>query len=127
MPLNIYTSPDEKETVEVIQKMNDVHEFYKDGVKWRRIFQIPQASIDTKIDPFDQRKFIEKTGQSGGSLGSIMDRSKEASLAREKVIGFDPIAKARDEKWQNTRVKKDGTKRRIIGDANSRKFNISAD
>jgi len=92
MGMYLYSNPkDESEIVEVFQKMNDTHEYYKDGVKWMRIFTIPQASIDTKINCLSKRDFIEKTGKKKGTFGEMLDASKQASLERAKLIGKDPI------------------------------------
>lgn len=103
MPIFIYTSPDEKETVEVVQAMNDTHEYYRDGIKWNRVFTVPQASIDSKIDPFDNHAFIEKIGKSKGSLGDAMDRSKELSEIRADKVGKDPVKEKYLKKWKSER------------------------
>lgn len=76
--------------------MND-RKFYvgPDGKEWRRVYTSPNASIDSKIDPFSSRDFVEKTGRKKGNLGNLMDAAKDASLARAQKAGKDPIK----EKW----------------------------
>lgn len=89
----LYQNPQSGEIVEVTQGMNDIHEFYgKDGVKWNRVFTTPNASIDSKIDPFSSRAFLDKTKQKG-NVGDLIDRSKELSERRKDKLGYDPILK----------------------------------
>ena len=54
MPIYIFQNPNTGETKEIVQKMNDLHVYKEDGVLWNRLFTIPQASIDTDIDPLSQ-------------------------------------------------------------------------
>lgn len=63
--------------------------------QWRRIYSSPNASIDSKIDPFSSKDFVEKTGKKKGNLGNLMDAAKEASIIRAQKAGKDPIK----EKW----------------------------
>lgn len=45
-----------------------------------------------KIDPFSEKQFLERTGDKGGSLGELFDRSRELSEMRAaKLGGEDPI------------------------------------
>jgi hypothetical protein len=108
MGLYLYCNPkDENEIVEVIQSVHDKHEYFdENGVEWQRVFTIPTASISTKIDPFDGRKFVEKTS-TRDSLGSIMDRSREMSEKRSDLNGgVDPLREKHIEKWKKSRNKK---------------------
>jgi hypothetical protein len=79
--------------------MNDNKIFHgKDGTQvgeWRRVYTSPNASIDCKIDPFSSRDFVEKTGRKKDNYGSLLDRAKEASLARTQKEGRDVVK----EKW----------------------------
>ena len=61
MPIYIFKNPITGKVKEVIQSMNQEHVLFEDGVKWERIFTIPQSSIDTKIDPFSEYDFKNKT------------------------------------------------------------------
>ena len=88
-----YSNPaDENDIVEVIQSMNDTHEYYQDGVKWDRVWQNPQLNVKGgKVDPFDKKKFIDKTGKMKGTYGDMLDFSKELSEERAAKLGEDPM------------------------------------
>ncbi len=63
-----------------------------DGELWKRIFTLPFAGVDTKIDHNSSHDFVEKTGKKKGSVGDLLDASKEASERRAKERGgVDPI------------------------------------
>jgi hypothetical protein len=93
MPIYIYKHPDEEHYTEEVQGMNDKHVYFdSDGLEWKRVFTIPNASIDSRIDPHSSKEFIEKTGNKKGSFGDMMDYSKEMSHARsESNGGVDPV------------------------------------
>ena len=87
----IYSHPDSGETIEVNQGMNDVHEYVDDqGVKWNRVFTVPNSGIDTKIDPFSSTAFLDKT-RNKGTMGDLIDRSKDLSAQRKDKLGYDPV------------------------------------
>lgn len=92
MPQYLYVEPDTGKIVEITQGMNDEHVFFDEtGKKWNRVFTVPNASIDTiNIDPFSQKDFLKKTAKAG-TVGSLMDRSKEMSEKRKDKAGYDPI------------------------------------
>lgn len=91
MPLYIYEHPKTEEVIELIQGMNDKHEYIDDkGVKWNRLFSKPQAKTVT-IDPFSARDFVEKTRGTRGTVGDLWDQSAELSAARTKRYGYDPV------------------------------------
>tara|TARA_A200000159_G_C7293501_1_gene326796 strand:+ start:897 stop:1241 length:345 start_codon:yes stop_codon:yes gene_type:complete len=92
MPLYTYEHPETGEQIEVVQTMSEDHVYVdKKNIKWKRVFDIPQASIDASIDPFDQRSFTDKTKNKKGTYGDLLDRSKELSQARKDKAGVDPI------------------------------------
>lgn len=93
MPLYIYFSKKLNKTVEIVQSMNEPH-IYSEGKEiFDRVFQVPQANTDTKLDPFKVSDFIKKTNQKSDNIGSLYDRSKEAALKRSDLAGgVDPIA-----------------------------------
>ncbi len=96
MPLYCFTNSDESEYVDVFFHMNDKKVYVGPyGKEWRRVYTSPNASIDSKIDPFSSRDFVEKTGRKKGNLGNLMDAAKDASLARAQKVGKDPVR----EKW----------------------------
>jgi predicted nucleic acid-binding Zn ribbon protein len=95
MPLYLYQNEKTGEIREILQSMNEVHEY--NGEKgseksWKRIFTIPQASIDTKQDPFSTNDFLDRTKSKKGTYGNMMDYSKELSEKRASVMGgVDPV------------------------------------
>ena len=91
MPIYLFQNPNTGETKEVVQKMNDLHVYKEDGLLWNRLFTIPQASIDTDIDPLSQNSWNEKTRNKSGTIGDLLDKSKELSDKREKIMGKDPV------------------------------------
>ena len=103
MPIYSYIDDDTGEVHDVVQGMNDVHEYYHNGKKLRRIFHVPNASIDTQIS--SENAFIEKTGKMRGTIGDIQDYSKELS---DKRGGFnDPI---RQQYYKDYSKKRKGAK-----------------
>jgi hypothetical protein len=92
MPLYTFEHPVTKEQVNLVQRMNDTHEYTDEtGVKWLRLFAVPQARIDNKIDPFSEKEFVRKTSGKNLKLGDMWDLSAELSAKREKVVGKDPV------------------------------------
>ena len=77
---------------EVLLGMNDVKQYTdEDGNKWTRVYLIPQASANTKIDPFSAADFVNKTGQKKGTIGDLWDKSAELSNIREDKMGKDHV------------------------------------
>ncbi len=108
MPLYVYEHPKSKHRIEVLQSMKEEHVYVdSEGVKWDRVFLNPNASIDTKIDPFNQREFTEKTGKKSGTIGDLWDESKKASDARKKILGHDPV---QEKYFKNYSEKRKGLK-----------------
>jgi hypothetical protein len=95
MPIYLYQNPETGVSKEIIQKMKDEHVYEEDGVKWKRIFLSPNASIDTKLDASDKVGFIEKTGNMKGTVGDMLDYSAELSEERASKSGDgkDPVKK----------------------------------
>lgn len=95
MPIYIYFNTATEEYREVFQKMSDVHEYFGesgDEDSWKRVFTIPQASFDSKIDPFSTKQFVDKTGAKKGTYGDLLDKSAELSQKRADLAGgSDPI------------------------------------
>lgn len=61
-----------------------------DGIHWKRVATKPRASVDTKMDPFSVKDFVKVTNKKD-TVGSMWDRSKEASLKRAEKEGTDPV------------------------------------
>jgi methyl-accepting chemotaxis protein len=103
MPVYCYIDDETGDIHEVVQGMNDLHEYYYNGKKLRRIYFAPNASIDTNVS--SENSFIEKTAKMRGTVGDIQDYSRELS---EKRGGFnDPI---RQQYYKNYSSKRKGVK-----------------
>lgn len=105
MPQYSFQNPDTGEIIDVKLKVGEKKE-YKDstGKKWDRIFTIPQAATKTKLDPFNQKDFVDKTRESTGSIKDLWDRSAELSEKRkDKVGGLDPIKQKYWNEWSTKR------------------------
>lgn len=93
MGIYIYHHDEKNETIEVVQKMNDVHVY--SGVSgneegWRRVYSSPQLSVDTDFDPRNKQEFIRR-GEKYKDLGSLIDKSLELSEKREQKDGKDEV------------------------------------
>lgn len=95
MPIYIFKHPKKEKYIEIIQGMNEIHEFFDEkGIKWERVFLSPNYSIDSvsKTDIKDSKKFSEVTGKKKGTYGDLLDLSKELSEKRAaKNGGIDPV------------------------------------
>jgi hypothetical protein len=92
MPLYTFEHPKTKKTIDLVQSMNAPHEYTDEkGVKWNRVFSKPNASVDTSIDPFSAKDFINKTNKKGMTVGDMWDISAGLSDKREKKAGKDAV------------------------------------
>ena len=108
MPIYVYKHPKKEEYIEVLQGMNDEHVYEQDGLAWERVFLAPNASIDSDVDPFSGRQFVDTTAAKKGTMGDMMDYSKELSLKRaSKNGGVDPVKQKYYKKYSDER---NGTK-----------------
>ena len=92
MPLYTYRNPKSGDLIDVIQKMNDKHEYVDfDGVACERVFESLNLSKDQSIDAFSEKDFARKTRDKNYNLGEMWDASKELSEKRKSVTGKDEI------------------------------------
>ena len=89
MPEYVYENPDTGELVNVWQSVHEEHSYEIEGVSYNRIYTVPHAAIDTRIDPNSPSEFREKS--KGSTVGDLWDQSKELSLKREEKEGRDPV------------------------------------
>ena len=122
MPIYIYKHPEEEIYKEIIQTMSETHVYYENEVEWKRVFTVPQASIDTKINPFSSKEFVEKTGNKKGTFGDMMDFSAEMSRQREDKVGTDDPVKRKffDDYKKNNKVKHVQDKPKVIDNSRFR-------
>ena len=100
MPEYIYEHPDTGEQVTVFQSVHEEHVYIIDGVQYDRVYTIPNASIDTKIDPHSAKDFREKAK---GTVGDLWDQSAEASEKRAARHGEDPVKKKYYQEYSDKR------------------------
>ena len=91
MGLYVYENPETGEIKEVIQGMNDLHEYSENNTKWNRVWTLPQACIDGKWSIWDEKDFAAKSASKKGTYGDLLDKSAELSQARAEKEGSDPI------------------------------------
>jgi len=95
MPIYIYHNEQNDEYREIFQSMEDKHEYFGengDENSWKRVFTVPNASIDSQVDPFSSKDFVNKTNNKKGTYGDLLDRSKEMSEKRAQIAGgVDPV------------------------------------
>lgn len=91
MPVYLFKNPKTGKIKEIILSVNDEKVYSENGVQWERVFTIPNASVDTKINAFSEQDFVEKTKKKNYNLGEMWDTSKELSEKREKEVGKDAI------------------------------------
>jgi hypothetical protein len=104
MPIYLFKNPNTGKTVSIFQSMNEVHDYSEDGIKYERVFTVPNAQIDTQFDIDSSSKFVEKTGKMKGTLGEIWDYSEELSKKRaSKHDGIDPLRQKAEEKYSKKR------------------------
>ena len=84
MPLYTYEHPETQERKDILQSMNDVHEYYEEGVKWNRVFY--SGGTTTPVNPDSVSSFIEKTSKPD-TYGALIDRSTELSEKRAAKNG----------------------------------------
>ena len=102
MPNYLFRNPKTGAIIQVFQFMEEDHVYSENGLQFERIFTIPNAQIDSKID--SAQKFSEKTGRMKGTLGEIWDYSQELSEQRARENGGeDPIRKHAEEKYSKKR------------------------
>jgi hypothetical protein len=119
MPEYLYEDPDTGKVISVTQGVHDEHSYEEKGKKFDRVFTIPNASIDTNIDPNSKQDFLEKTRNKKGTLGEMMDKSKELSEMRKDLNGgTDPVEtkyfKKYSEKRKGLKHQNDPSKNKIL-------------
>tara|TARA_Y100000361_G_scaffold149529_1_gene163900 strand:- start:70 stop:405 length:336 start_codon:yes stop_codon:yes gene_type:complete len=106
MPEYIYEHPETKEKITVWQSIHEAHEYEVDGTAYDRVYTIPHASIDSKIDPNSESDFVNKT--KAKTYGELWDHSAEMSSQRsDHYGGEDPVKK---EFFKNNSEKRGGKK-----------------
>ena len=101
MPFYEYQHPETGKITEVMQSMKADHVFVdSSGVEWKRVFNVPNAAIDTEMNAFSQSDWDRRTKKAGMTMGEMMDLSKEMSVKRETKEGIDPIKNKAVKKYE---------------------------
>ena len=105
MPIYLYKHPETEEVIEIIQGMNDEHIYVDEkGVEWKRVFLGSQLNTESSIDHWNSNDFVEKTKNTKGSYGDMLDKSAELSEKRAKDHGgIDPIKQKYFDKYSKDR------------------------
>lgn len=92
MPQYVFQDERDGTIHEVFQGMNDEHRaFSSDGYELKRVFLPTLGAVDTKWDANSKTDFANKTGSKKGTIGEILDKSKELSQVREEKYGKDEV------------------------------------
>ena len=103
------------ETKEVEMPMSDYKPYKgEDGQDegWKRVYDSPQVNIGNyvakKVDPWDNKQFVNRTGNMKGTYGDLQDYSSQMSeqRAKESVTGEDPVKRKHFDKYQKKTGKK---------------------
>jgi len=90
MPEYIYEHPNTKEKITVWQSVHEDHSYEIEGVVYDRVYTVPNASIDSKINAESESDFVRKT--KAKTYGELWDASAEMSAKRTETHGGkDPV------------------------------------
>ena len=107
MPIYLYHNTETDEYREIIQSMKEDHVYFGDHGDescWTRVFTVPNASIDSHVDPFSSKQFVDKTQNKKGTYGDLIDRSAEMSAKRSEIAGGqDPVKQQYFDNYSKTR------------------------
>lgn len=119
MGLYLYEHPKTKKVIELVQGMNETHEYTDEkGIKWNRVWINPQASIDTKLDVWSPADFAKKTANKKGTIDDLWSEAGAASMKRMGNSSFDPL---KEEHYKNYSAKRSGAihedvKKRVLNE-----------
>tara|TARA_R110000751_G_scaffold260477_2_gene359831 strand:- start:3837 stop:4178 length:342 start_codon:yes stop_codon:yes gene_type:complete len=104
MPEYLFENPETGEVISVTQGIDEKHTYSEEKKEFNRVFTVPNASIDSDVDPFSAQRFTEKTKNMKGTMGDIWDYSAEMSDKRKKANnGVDPVRKKAEKSYSNKR------------------------
>ena len=91
MPLYRFSNPSNSaEFIDIVFHMNDIKEYFRNGIKWNREYFIPLTAVDCKVDPYSSKDFIRATNKKG-TIGDLWARSGELGEKRKDKDGIDFI------------------------------------
>ena len=109
MPIYSFENPESGEILDLFFNMDEDKKYTDEsGTEWRRIYGSPQLNTLGSIDPWNSDDFVNKTSSTKGSMGDLMDRSKELSNKRaSENNGVDPV---KQQYFKNYSKKRKGAK-----------------
>jgi hypothetical protein len=127
MPIYTYKHPKKEKYIELLQTMNEKHEFVDEsGLQWERVFYPPNFSIDSRINPHDAQAFTRMTHSKKGTLGDLFEASKEMSERRGGAEG-DPILQKKYQDFEKKTGKKHIEVKRVESKKRLKKLGVSVD
>ena len=75
-------------------------------IGWQRVYDTPQVNIGNyvakKVDPWDNKQFVNRTGNMKGTYGDLQDYSAQMSekRAKESITGEDPMKRKHFDKYE---------------------------
>jgi len=126
MPYYLFEDPLSGETKDIFFHMKD-DKVYIDETKviWKRIYTVPQASKDTKSDPYSSKDFVKVTNKNGGNFGELWERSSEFSSRRAEKEGIDPIKQKHDDQIERDTGIVNPVKKKKLAQEKLKKLKIS--
>ena len=104
MPEYLFENPDTGEVISITQGIDEEHSYSEEGRLFNRVFTVPNASVDSDINPFSSQQFTEKTKNMKGTMGDMWDYSAELSRKRKQACGgADPVRKKAEENYSKKR------------------------
>jgi hypothetical protein len=102
MPEYIYEDPNTNNRIVVWQSVHEDHSYEVGGVMYNRVYTVPNASIDSKINAESESEFVEKT--KAKTYGELWDASAEMSAKRSDIHGGkDPVKKEHFKEYSKKR------------------------
>ncbi len=103
MPYYLFENPEDGKVEEIFFHMNDDKRYFVNHTEWKRVYTVPQASVDTQADPFSPKDFVKATNKKGGKYGDLLDKAAEMSKKREEKMGVDPVKEKYLQDYSKTR------------------------
>ena len=72
MPEYLFENPDTGEVISITQGIDEEHSYSEEGRLFNRVFTVPNASVDSDIDPFSAQQFTEKTKNMKGKIKNLI-------------------------------------------------------
>jgi len=107
MPIYQYRHPEHPIVIDIYQTMKELHVYVDDeGTEWKRVWSVPNAAVDTQVDPFSSSDFKKATKEKNCTMGELWDHSKELSEKRKHKLGTktDPVREKYEREYAKKRL-----------------------